>query len=277
MWEYSIKKNPACLLGFVLASTPTLLFASGIPEPSLVLYGVVRAGEVGNQIRLTAGTLTWTFAPAEGGDLIVVTASLQNINDQFSYVLEVPCETRVPGMPLSENVLELTDPPSAYDRSRVTIDGQEFFFTDPGLETLELGSTDRGVYQRVDLQSGDVIMSYEDWSLSWFEEIIDPEGDFDGDGLSNYGEYRAGTNPKSDQSSLTFVSIEKEEGQAGVTVQWSSVPGKTYLIQRSADLTSGFETIDNLTATSEISSYHDSSAEGEGPYFYRFYRLQISP
>lgn len=270
-------KIPAFLPGILLGLAPMFLAASGIPEPALVLYGVVRAGEAGNQIRLTTGTLTWTFVPADGGGPVTVTATLQNINDQYSYVLQVPCETAIPGIPLSDNVLELGDPPVGYDRSEVRIDGREFVFTDPGLTTLELGPTDRGLYQRIDLQSSELVTSYEDWSRSLFGEVVDPEGDFDGDGLSNYGEYRAGTDPRDDQSFLAFVSVEKNESQAGVIVRWSSVAGKTYLIQRSSDLTSGFETIDTHTATSEVSSYHDSGAEGEGPYFYRFYRLQISP
>src|SRR5882672_1937424 len=75
--------------------------AQGIPEPSLVMYGVVRNTQDRDHLRIVFGSLTWVFQPVGGGPSFAVSATLTNINDQFSYVLRVPCETEVAGFPLS--------------------------------------------------------------------------------------------------------------------------------------------------------------------------------
>ena len=92
----------------LLAYTPAT-FAQGIPEPSLVMYGVVRNThpQDPDRLRMVFGSLTWTFQPTAGGAPITVSGALTNINDQFSYVLLVPCESAIPGSSLSSNVLRL--------------------------------------------------------------------------------------------------------------------------------------------------------------------------
>src|SRR6185436_8958434 len=87
---------------------PARVHAGGIPEPSLVLYGTIR-NSADNRVRLTDGFLTWQFQKSGGvGGVVSVTAALTNVGDQFSYVLQVPCETIVSGSSLSTNVLGLT-------------------------------------------------------------------------------------------------------------------------------------------------------------------------
>ena len=56
--------------------------ADGVPEPGLVMYGVVRNTAAGNA-RVTSGTLSWTFTTSGGG--VTVLAPLQNLNGQFSF------------------------------------------------------------------------------------------------------------------------------------------------------------------------------------------------
>ena len=90
--------------------------AQGIPEPSLVMYGVVRNAEDPDRLRVVFGNLRWVFQPVGGGPAFAVSGALTNINDQFSYVLRVPCETEVPGFPVSTNVLRLG---SRYARQRL--------------------------------------------------------------------------------------------------------------------------------------------------------------
>ncbi len=52
------------------------------------MYGVIRNSDDGT--RLISGTLTWQFQPSAGGQTVVLTTTLTNINDQFSYILRVP-------------------------------------------------------------------------------------------------------------------------------------------------------------------------------------------
>jgi hypothetical protein len=61
--------------------------------------------------RLSFGTLNWTIRPPTGAP-IIVTASITNINDQFSYVLTVPFESEVPSFTVSSSAFKLTASPT---------------------------------------------------------------------------------------------------------------------------------------------------------------------
>lgn len=58
--------------------------------------------------------------------------------------------------------------------------------------------------------------------------------DDDGDGQNNLSEFLAGTDPQSAASRLAIVALVR--GDDTVTLTWSSVPGKSYVIQASDDL-----------------------------------------
>lgn len=247
------------------------LNAQGIPEPSLVLYGVVRNLAPGGG-RVTFGNLSWVFQPAGGGPAITVTAALTNLNDQFSYVVRVPCETEIPGAPLSTGVLKLAASPTAYDRAQVTIEGAAASFSQPAQANLVLARTDRGRVERVDLtMTLDTGGGLPDaWQIQYFGHTgIDPNDDPDHDGLSNRGEFVAGTSPTDPQSQFEVLDVGADP-LGGVRVAWSSVGGRFYTVQRSGDLLAGFTNVQtHVAATPPQNSVRDSSATGVGPYFYR--------
>ncbi|MBA4387868.1 MAG: hypothetical protein C0404_07795 [Verrucomicrobia bacterium] len=67
--------------------------------------------------------------------------------------------------------------------------------------------------------------------------------DADGDGLSNYAEWKAGTNPRDADSSVQCsVSGVQEGSQPGtnMVLRWQGVLGKFYTIQKSTNLLGGF-------------------------------------
>jgi len=70
--------------------------AGGLPEPSLVLYGVI-AGAQGD--RQTNGVLQLNLATPNGSDPLQLQITITNINDQYSYVLFVPAESELAGFP----------------------------------------------------------------------------------------------------------------------------------------------------------------------------------
>jgi hypothetical protein len=243
------------------------LECQGIPEPDLVMYGVVRDVSGEESVRVTAGELAWTFQPSGGGPSIEVGAALQNINDQFSYILRVPCETGLTGIPSSPDALRLG---SSYDRSQVTVAGVEAAFSQVSQQMLGLAATDRGRIERVDLmvslgQSGSLP---EAWQQQYFGRVgIDPFDDPDEDGVNNLNEYRAGTHPL-DPESLFQVNVT-EAAEGGPRLEWQSAPGRAYTIQRSTDLTTGFEVLAaGLPATPPTNVYRDEPAGGQ-TYFYR--------
>ena len=57
---------------------------------------------------------------------------------------------------------------------------------------------------------------------------------------------------------------------AGINVTWQSVSGILYNLQRATNLTLPFTTIQsNITGQSGTTSYTDTTATGNIPYFYR--------
>ena len=192
--------------------------AQGIPEPSLVMYGVVRNTQDRDRLRIVFGNLTWLFQPVGGGPAFAVSTTLTNINDQFSYVLRVPCETEIPGFQLSSNVLRLG---SAYTRSSAFFNvTNPATLADAAQASLSLASTARGRVERVDLDISIVLEDLDGnglpdaWERLYFGRTsVDPFADPDGDGLNNLAELKAGTNPNDFQSQFKFIRITPQAGR----------------------------------------------------------------
>ena len=84
---------------------------------------------------------------------------------------------------------------------------------------------------------GDGLGNSWEQSLGIFEK---PGADYDGDGMSDLREWRAGTDPSDPDSCLWFTSVDRgAPGVAGppssvappVRVCWSSIPGKRYQLE----------------------------------------------
>lgn len=271
-------------LGALLFALPfpyfgDVVFAEGIPEPGLVLYGQVWNTEGGQNIRLTTGTLVWTFQPASAGAPVVLTASLTNLLDQFSYMLIVPVESQVGTLVASSNVLRIATPPVGYIRTNVFLDGQPVFLRTPDQASFVFTPERRGMVERVDLtlqredqdSDGDGLPDW--WEDLYFAGNADADADSDGDGVRNLAEYRAGTDPTDVSSMFEFIRIEPDP-MCGIRVEWSSASYRTYILQRSDQLLGGFvDIVTDLPATPPVNVYCDYTATGSGPYFYRL-RLQ---
>jgi hypothetical protein len=257
----------------LLASALCGVIAGGIPEPSLVLYGVVR-NDIDDS-RVTVGAIEWVFQPGDGSDAVVVSGELRNINDQFSYVLLVPCETPLPGQPASPDTLQLLSAPINYDRSQVSISGKPASIVAAGMMNLTLGPDDRGRIEQIDLTvsapPGDVDGNgiADDWELAHFNRIgVDAGGDPDADGLTNFEEWKAGTDPNDFQSQFAIINISTHEN-LGLQIEWSSAAGRTYSVLRSTSLEGGFVPVGSgIGATPPANVFHDPTAGGAGPYFY---------
>ncbi len=101
---------------------------------------------------------------------------------------------------------------------------------------------------------------------------LDPNADDDGDGENNAAELAAGTNPRNAADYLHVVSAARAAGN--VTVTWSSVSGKTYVIESTDSLLNPFTQLSGpITANGAALNYTDTTAAGVE----RFYRVRLAP
>ena len=80
----------------------------------------------------------------------------------------------------------------------------------------------------------------DSWERTHFlnEGGVDPDADADGDGLCNYGEFLAGTDPNDKTSTFSIREMvanwgAESSGEKGLVLHWPSVEGRVYDVQRS--------------------------------------------
>ncbi len=268
--------RPSRLLWLLLlAGAPCGGSAQGIPEPDLVMYGRVLNISSNINLRLGYGTLTCAFLPLGGGTPITATTQLTNVGNQFSYILRVPCETPVNGFAPSTNAIQLTAAGISFDRSQILWNSNLLSFAQPSLTNTTFFSSDRGRIERVDLTVSTPVVIDPlnglpvDWELSYFGRTgIDPLADPDKDGMNNFAEYRAGTDPNDPASGLIFTQIL--EVTNGTSLKWLSADFKAYALQRSTSPTGGFVDIQTgIAGTAPTNTFMDSTAPAGALFFYR--------
>ena len=127
-------------------------------------------------------------------------------------------------------------------------------FLKPSQATFTFSKADRGKTERVDLAVS----------------IPTPNLDNDGDGMPDWAELIAGTDPHDPNSVLKLSTDVRPSPQGGLIIQWSSVPGKAYAVDSSTNLANDFsQRSTNIVATSTTTTYRDPIATGTGPFFYR--------
>ncbi len=109
------------------------------------------------------------------------------------------------------------------------------------------------------------------WEEAYFDRATgtNPQGDDDGDGQSNYAEFRAGTDPRnaSDYLRISGVSVGPP-----FRIEFPTVIGKTYRIEYSGDLTQWLTLASGISGTGATEQVSDS-ASGNTPR--RFYRIVV--
>ncbi len=265
---------------FLFLCALTDLCGIGLPEPDLIHYGVV-TDESGRTV--TEGTLEWQFRDTNSGRMVTHRTELSSINGQFSYVLSLPAEARVPGQDLSDSAVELAPTPIPYDRSAVNLNGVPLFFSNPDQATTSWDANDRGSVIQIDLSlsaetpggGGDNDQLLDSWELRFFGNLsATNDEDPDNDGAPNLAEQRAGTDPTDPDSVFAFTQVSVDTAGI-VTVEWLSSAGQRYSVLRSSTPSGPFEPIaSDIFPTVPRNRFTDESA-APGQVF--FYLLETEP
>ena len=99
---------------------------------------------------------------------------------------------------------------------------------------------------------------------------VNPAADADGDGVSNINEFLAGTDPLNPADSFRATACQPASSGAGFVVRWSSVAGKTYRVDYTTNLLTGFTTwLTNIAATPPENTVTDDAPAAASSRFYR--------
>jgi YD repeat-containing protein len=111
------------------------------------------------------------------------------------------------------------------------------------------------------------------WEIKYFGSVAQaPGGDFDGDGVSNYAEYVADTNPADPTSYLRITSAQAETN--GVRITWSGgVQARQYLQWISS--LNGTENWVNLQTNQPPTAISDSYMDAAATNGASFYRIRV--
>jgi hypothetical protein len=116
----------------------------------------------------------------------------------------------------------------------------------------------------------------DSWRLRYFGSISNAlaqaTADPDGDGVSNWAEYKAGTNPMDPNSSLKLGAHGGGNGSAGahgLTLQWLTTAGKNYVVESASSLTSPTWTAigSTIAGTGQELQFTPPVADGAAQFF----------
>ncbi|MFA7173759.1 MAG: hypothetical protein WC340_10150 [Kiritimatiellia bacterium] len=247
---------------------------AGQPLPPAVIYGQIR-DEYGHPMDSGAEVVIY---PQSGPiDVITLGGVSQLLPDYGRYVLDGPIYV---GMNYRisialEDAYPLQNPKAAQPgdlaRVAVLIDGLEQPLVPSGALTIpEPGGVlrlDFSVAQ--DMDNDGLPDAWENLMVAWSEGLfntiydINPNDDFDGDGMSNYNEYLAGTLPFLATDIFKITRSQPDAATGRIALSFSTIAGRKYHILVSGSLAGG-NWNQAAAATTAVSPFEYQVFDGTG-------------
>ncbi len=267
-------RSVACALALGLPSLSSP--AAGIPEPSLVLHGVL-TDALGR--RATNGIIQLTITPVAGGSPIRATVAAADLASGFSFAQFIKVESVVPGRARSANTLPLPVTPENW-RITATLGGTTNANLLPSTRTnLAVSLTTRGQLLRTDLSLGidsDNNGLIDAWELLYFGKLGNsPTASAAGDGISNLAKMYAGVDPRGTVTSFPNFTLAQANEDGSFLIEWSSQSGRTYTVLRAQSVDGPFQAIQSgIAATPPANRLIDTGAASIPN---AFYKVQANP
>jgi hypothetical protein len=119
----------------------------------------------------------------------------------------------------------------------------------------------------------------DEWKLHFFGSVnaanANDDADPDHDGVPNWAEYQAGTDPTNAQSHLRLEGVRATGTDKNVTLRWLSAPGKTYQLEAADSLTSPAWSVlaSDLHGDGSVQQWTQNRVNGTA----QFYRIRLQP
>ncbi len=274
----------AVLLGLAVAGGAPRL-AAFPPAPYYTIYGLVR-DQVGATLRVDGAVISLLSNGVEIGRAVIKSDLQADANYEINIRVD---QNRAASRIYSSSAVAAQGLYSLV----VVMNGQNFYPIEAS-GTLRAGNGGERV--RLDLNLGaDVNQdglpdAWQEWQLyqagrrpgtpGWNINLITKTGDFDGDGISNFQEYVAGTFA-GDATERFELQITNKTATT-VTFGFFAITGKVYAIEESADLRTWTIVPMATTPDGAAASYYRASAVGVLAAYIsapadasRFYRLTV--
>ncbi len=153
--------------------------------------------------------------------------------------------------------------------------GDVAFYQSPPAQTNFLGSTRTltfsGNYTFSDVNQNGISDAWEQYYFGSVSTNRTQQTDSDGDGMSDYAEFIAGTNPTNAASKLIFLAAKPGTNNV-IQVQWAAIPGRVYQLQSSSDLDSWTPVSSWVRAAVSPMTYTATNAS-----ISRLFRVEVRP
>ncbi|GAB4172318.1 MAG: hypothetical protein Fur0032_11690 [Terrimicrobiaceae bacterium] len=229
-----------------------------MPEPPLIVYGTLPQDSVVEVSVHTEGDI----------ELLRNLATSIEVDGQHFYLAEIPMESRA--LPhgrqaATPGTLELTS--QSLTICLWSVAGGTS--TQRSETNLVISDGQRGYIVRLD-PTAQPPETYEEWSERIFGSVQPRDGDSDGDGVNDYSEYVAGTDPKSAGSHLGAASV-RPLGSGMIRIEWPTVGGRVYQLVKAGapDATTWCNVGDPVAGTGAVVGVTDTLASGEQTAVYR--------